>query len=280
MKIDLKVIIKFISCLALSSIAYLPTIIWIIDRWLAKESYYGHGFLIPFVSLFIAWQRKDALKKVKISSDISGLAFVAIGLFVHIICASLKVYFISGFSLVFVLYGLVLFFFGKEVTRNLTFPIFFLFAMIPLPLVLISTITVKMKLFAAQISTAILNHIGFPSIRDGSIIRMPHSFIAVEAPCSGLRSLISLLTLGLLFAYTSKASYIKKGILFLSAVPIAVASNVVRIIMLATVNDLYGERAAMGFFHDFTGFLVFAIAFVGLFGVSRIVEPRRIDEDK
>ena len=272
--------IKFGVSIALLSIAYLPIIIWMVDRWLAKESYYGHGFLIPLVSLFFIWQKRDALKKIRISSDISGLAFVVIGLFVNIICASLKVYFISGFSLVFVLYGLVLFFFGREMARKLIFPIFFLLAMIPLPLVLIGTITVKMKLFAAQVATFTLNRIGFPSIRDGSIIRMPNSFIEVEAPCSGLRSLISLLTLGLLFAYTSRASYVKKGILFLSSVPIAVASNVVRIIMIATVNDLYGGKVAMGFFHDFTGFLVFAIAFVGLFGVSRIIEPRGINEDK
>lgn len=273
-------IIKFAIGVGLLLTAYLPTILWMWDRWMSKESYYGHGFLIPLVSLFFIWQKKDTLKKIKISGSMLGLVFVVMGLLVHIVCASLKVYFVSGFSFVFVLYGLVLFFFGKEMARSLTFPIFFLLAMIPLPLVLIGNITVKMKLFAAQIATFILNHIGFPCIRDGSIIHMPKSFIAVEAPCSGLRSLISLLTLGLLFAYTSKASHVKKGILFLSSVPIAVASNVMRIIMLATVNDLYGEKAAMGFFHDFTGFFVFAIAFAGLFGVSRIVEPRRIDEDK
>ena len=184
-------------------------------------------------------------------------------------------YFISGFSFVFAIYGLVLFFFGKEVTRNLIFPIFFLLAMIPLPLVLIGNLTVKLKLFAAQCATVILNKIGFPSIRDGSIIRMPHSYIAVEAPCSGLRSLIALLTLGLLFAFAMKVSYLKKGMLLLSSIPIAMVSNIIRILMLGVVNDLYGEKIAMGLFHDFTGFFVFAFAFTGLWVVGRVLEPRK-----
>ncbi|MDD5136042.1 MAG: exosortase/archaeosortase family protein [Candidatus Omnitrophica bacterium] len=267
--------VKFLSCIALLLVAYIPTILWMADRWFAKESYYGHGFLIPIVSLVIAWQRRDILKKIRPAGAIVGLWTVAACLLTHIACASLKVYFISGFSFVLAIYGLILFFFGKEMVRNLTFPIFFLLAMIPLPLVVVGNLTVKLKLFAAQAATFILNHIGFPSVRNGSIIRMPNSFIAVEAPCSGLRSLISLLTLGLLFAYVTKISPVKKAALFLSSVPIALASNVIRIILLATVNDLYGEKVAMGFFHDFTGFLVFAVAFSGLYGVSRLLEPKK-----
>jgi exosortase len=255
-------------------VAYIPTISWMVNRWVEPESYYGHGFLIPFVSLFFLWQRRGTLKKIAFSSFSPGLWIVAAGLTIHTVCVVLDVDFISGFSFVFVLYGLVLFFFGKQMARNLFFPIFFLLAMIPLPLVLLSNVTIKLKLFAAQCATFILNEIGFPSIREGNIIRMPHSFIAIEAPCSGLRSLISLLTLGALFAYAIKMSYPRKGALFLSSVPLAVVSNVMRIIILATVNDLYGEKVAMGFIHDFTGFLVFAIAFTGLFGVSKVLEKR------
>lgn len=267
-----KTLFKFLSCIALLLIAYVPTIMWMADRWFAKESYYGHGLLIPIVSLAIAWQKRGILRKIKPSGAMAGLWIVAACLLIHIICASLKVYFISGFSFVFAIYGLILFLFGKDISRKLVFPVFFLLAMVPLPLVLVGNMTVKLKLFAAQAATFILNHIGFPSVRNGSNIIMPNSYIAVEAPCSGLRSLISLLTLGLLFSYVMKASPVKKGVLFLSSVPIALASNIIRIILLATVNDLYGGKVAMGFFHDFTGFLVFVVAFAGLYGVSRILE--------
>ncbi len=274
-----KSMIQFISSLALLFIVYVPMFRWMVDRWMAPESYYGHGFLIPIVSLYVLWQRKDMLKEVKISSEMSGLFIVAGCLFVHILCALLRVYFISGFSFVMAIYGLALFFFGKEMAKKLVFPVFFLLAMIPLPLVLISNLTVKLKLFAAEAATVILNKIGFPSIRDGSIIRMPHSFIAVEAPCSGLRSLISLMTLGVLFAFASKASSLKKGIIIASSVPIAIVTNIIRILMLATVNDLYGEKIAMGFFHDFSGFFVFAFAFAGLWIVGRVLEPKGMESE-
>ncbi len=270
----IKTILKFTSCFVLLLVAYFPTFLWMVDRWMAAESYYGHGFLIPVVSLFIAWQRREALKKASIKSEFLGLWIVVLCLIFHIVCSSLKIAFMSGFSFIFCLYGLILFFFGKEIARNLTFPVFFLLAMIPLPLVMIGNLTVKMKLFAAQCATLILNGIGFPSIRDGSVIRMPGSYIAVETPCSGLRSLISLLTLGLLFAYAMKSSYPKKTILFLSSIPIAVGTNVLRIIMLAVVNDLYGQKIAMGFFHDFTGFFVFGLAFFAMLGISRALENR------
>lgn len=274
-----KNLIQFITSMTLLFIAYIPTIKWMIDRWLLPESYYGHGFLIPLVSLYVLWQRKDIIKNTKISSNMPGLIMTAGCLLVHILCALLKVYFISGFTFVFAIFGLILFFFGKDMAKKLIFPVFFLLAMIPLPLVLVGNLTVKLKLFAAQCSTFILNKIGFPSVREGSIIRMPNSFIAVEAPCSGLRSLISLLTLGLIFAYAMKVSYLKRGTLLALSVPIAVTANIVRIIMLATVNDLYGEEVAMGFFHDFTGFFVFAFAFAGLWGVSRALEPRGIEDE-
>jgi len=144
--------------------------------------------------------------------------------------------------------------------------------MVPLPLVVVGNLTVKLKLFAAQCSTFLLNRIGFPSRLDGSTILMPTSFTVVEAPCSGLRSLISLLTLGLLFAYALKGSYVRKGLLLLSSVPIAMATNICRIIIIAVVNDLYGEKAAMGWFHDFSGFLVFGVAFVLLLGASNLLQ--------
>jgi exosortase len=246
-----------------------------IDRWMAAESYYGHGFLIPLVSLYVLWQRRELIRKAKLSGEASGLIIVAVGLFMHILGALLRVYFISGFSFIFAMYGLVLYFFGKEITRYLIFPIFFLCAMIPLPLVLIGNLTVKLKLFVAQTATVILNKIGFPSMRDGSLIIMPNSHIAVEAPCSGLRSLIALVTLGLLFAFAMKVSYVKKATLLLCSIPIAMASNLIRILMLATINDLYGEKIAMGFFHDFSGYLLFAFAFTGLWIVGRILEPKK-----
>jgi exosortase len=276
--------IKFISCLALLLLAYVPAFYWMAQRWFGAESYYGHGPLIPLVSLFIVWQRRKELRRTwdvrRKMWDVAGLWIVITMLLVHIVCTALRVGFVSGFTFAFALYGLVLFFFGKKMARQLTFPIFFLLAMVPLPLVLISGITVKLKLFATAISTFILNRIGFPSIQDGNVIIMPNSRILIEAPCSGLRSLISLLTLGMLFAYFISVRFWKRALIFLSSIPIAMATNILRILILAAVNDLYGEKIAMGFVHDASGFLVFALAFLALLGVGKALEKSGVRVDR
>ncbi len=265
-------LLKLAVCAALLLITYMPMFRWMVDRWFAAESYYGHGFLIPMVCAYVAWSRREAIRDAAVSSDMKGLIFVAIGLVAHVMSAALRVYFISGFSFVAVLYGLILFFFGKEVMRQLVFPVFFLLAMVPLPLVLVGTLTVKLKLAVAHASTIILNNIGFPSVRDGSIIKMPGSYIIVGAPCSGLRSLIALITLGLIFAFAAKTTLARKGVLLLSSIPIALGTNVIRVTLLAMVNDLYGQEAATGFFHDLMGYAMFGLAFLALLGVNKLMD--------
>lgn len=275
MREKLMTLIKFQVCLILMLAAYIPTIMWMYWRWNAAESYYSHGILIPFVSLFIVWQRRDMLVNIPIQTDFRGLLLVVFGMVLHIIAAVLRIYFLSGFTLIMVLFGLILYFFGSKMIKALIFPIFFLIAMIPMPLVLIGNLTVQLKLLVTQASVFVLNHIGFPSIQDGSVIRMPNSYIEVAAPCSGLRSLISLLTLGLLFAYALKIAFWKKVVLFLSSIPIAMFSNLCRVLMIAVVNDLYGEKVAMGFFHDFSGYMIFVIAFICLYVVSKILDTSK-----
>ena len=264
-------IIIFLFCILLLIISYIPMFGWMFNRWTASESYYSHGFLIPLISLFFIWQYRDKLKKIEILNSKIGILLIISGLFIHIISASLRVYFVSGFSFVLVLYGLILYFFGKNIMKTIIFPVLFLITMIPLPLVLVGNLTVKFKLFVAQISTFLLSFIGFEAIRDGSIIRIKESVLLVGAPCSGLRSLVSLLTLGLLFAYIIKTSFIKKTILFLSSIPIAFISNICRVMLLTIVNYIYGGKFALGFFHDFSGYLLYVFAIAGLYGVKNLV---------
>ena len=127
-----------------------------LDRWLAPETYYSHGFLVPLISLYMIWTKKDSLSRIEFSASMSGLFIAAAGLVAHIVSAALRIYFISGFSFVFVLFGLILFFVGKKTARELLFPVGFLFTMIPLPLVLIGNLTVKLKLLVAQLSAVSL----------------------------------------------------------------------------------------------------------------------------
>ena len=129
-----------------------------------------------------------------------------------------------------------------------------------------------MKLFAAQIATITLNHMRIPALREGSLIKMRSAYVMVDDVCSGLRSLISLTALGSIFAFWLKGPAWKKIILFLCTIPIAILTNVCRIIFLATISEIWGPQYASGFVHDASGFLVFGLAFVFLLAVAKVIE--------
>lgn len=263
---------KLIILSVILLIAYLPTFLWMIDRWNEKDTYYSHGFLVPFISAFIIWHKREKLAKLKAEPSNTGWLPFAVGISIHTLSALLRVYFTSGFSLLLVIPGLVLLFFGKKFLKELLFPIGFLASMIPLPLVVIANISFRLKIFAAGISTKLVNMLGVPAIRDGSVIKTMHSYLVVEDPCSGIRSLAALIALGALMAYFSNISRAKKTALFLSSIPIAVASNVVRIISLTLASEIYGAKFATGRFHDTMGILVFVFAFLGLSTVAKLLE--------
>ncbi|MBU1085949.1 MAG: exosortase/archaeosortase family protein [Candidatus Omnitrophica bacterium] len=257
------------------SLIYLPTFVWIWGRWNVTETYYSHGILIPVASLFFLWQKKEDLAMQKITTSNFGIVLIIIGLLLHFAGVMIKLYFLSGISLLMLIAGLVLYFLGKDMLKKVMFPIVYLIFMIPLPLVLISNIVLRMKLFAAQMSTVMLNKIGFMAIRDGNVIKMAHSYLEVGAPCSGLRSLISLMAFGAAFAYLSNDNLIKKWIIFFSAFPIAIGANICRITLLGWVSEVYGMKAAQGWIHDFSGYLLFAIAAVGLLVVNSLLTSEK-----
>jgi exosortase len=243
-----------------------------VDRWTAAETYYSHGFLVPLICLFIVWQKRQELGKLKADPAKLGWVIFTLGILIHIISSLWQVFFSSGFSLIFVITGLILIFLGKEYFKKLIFPILFIFFMIPLPLVLISNLSFRLKIIASQISVFIVNKLGIAAVREGSIIKTAHSVLTVEDPCSGIRSLIALIALGALMAYFSRLTKAKKFILFLSSIPIAILSNVIRIVALTLVSEVYGAKLATGTFHDIMGYLVFVFAFLGLSLLQKSLE--------
>jgi exosortase len=254
-------------------LAYIPTFIWMWDRWFSRDSYYSHGILIPFVSAYLIWNLKDELQCITPSKSPSGVRIFLLGVTLHLFSAVFRVYFTSGFSLIVMLIGLILHFFGKEILQKILFPVLFLAFMIPLPMVLVANISFKLKVFAAQIAATILNdHLRLPCIQDGSTIRMQHTQVIVDDVCSGLRSLISLTALGAIFAYWMRGGVVKRSLVFLSTIPIAVITNSMRIVLLSSVSEIWGAQYATGIFHDLSGLVVFGLAFVLLFVVVKLLE--------
>ncbi len=253
-------------------LAYLPIFFWMWERWFSRDSYYSHGILVPFVTLFLIWQKKEKLAQLPYVASRWPWVLIISGFILYFFSSMFRVYFSAGISMILVLCGIVLIAYGQRVFQEIAFPIFFLIFMIPAPMVVITNLSFKMKLFAAQIATHILNSIRIPAIRDGSMIRMRHAVVVVDDVCSGLRSLISLTALGTIFAYWLKGNTAKKIVLFLSTIPIAIITNVFRIVFLSSVSEIWGSERAGGLVHDISGFSVFFLAFLLLYAVAKLLE--------
>ena len=242
------------------------------NRWFTRDSYYSHGILVPVVSGYLIWQKQNELRAVHLRRSPWGFRLIILGILFYIISSMFRVYFTAGFSMLIVLWGLILHFYGPEVLRKILFPVFFLVFMMPLPSVAIVNISFNMKIFAAEIAERILTHMGLEAVRDGSLIKMQHAYVIVDDVCSGLRSLISLMALGSIFAYWMKGRVCKRLLLFATSIPIAVITNVCRVVLLASISEIWGPKYATGFTHDISGLLIFALAFIMLYIEGKLIE--------
>lgn len=252
--------------------AYFPVIAWMLERWRAPDAYYSHGFLIPCISAFIVWRKRYRLRKLILKPDERGWLFLAAGLAVYCISASAKIYFTSAFSLIAAITGIILLFLGREFFILLMFPVTFLVFMVPLPLVAVSYLSFNLKIMATQIAAAFLHELGIHALLEGSVIKTAHTYLIVEDPCSGLRSLVALVAMGALTAHFSKLSRVGKIIVFVSSIPIAVVSNALRITTLALLSEAYGAAVLTGAVHFIMAVVVFIIALVGLTTVIKLLE--------
>lgn len=249
---------------------YFQVIIGLVEHWW-EDPNYSHGFLVPLVSIYLIWRKKDKLKTLEGKKSYWGLIILLIGLGIYIIGTAGAEYFSARFSLVIVLFGLLLFLKGKEWAKELLFPIAFLAFMIPLPYVIYYSVAFPMQLFSSKLTYYILHFIGLPSIRQGNIIHLPNYSLEVVEACSGLRSLVSLLALGAFFAYITFKSNSKRFILFLSVFPIAIGANIFRIFITALGAYVVSPKLAEDFLHKVSGLIVFLIAVFSLFIFSRII---------
>ncbi|MCA9394741.1 MAG: exosortase/archaeosortase family protein [Candidatus Omnitrophica bacterium] len=265
---------KLLLALIVMIAAYFPTILWMYDRWIARDSYYSHGFLIPIVSLALIYWNKEELAEIKWKESPWGMRLIIAGAVLHLLAShpNVRIYFVSGFSMLVLICGLVLYLYGEEIFRRILFPLFFLIFMVPMPLVVINKISLQLKMFAAELATMVLNNMGIQALRDGSIIKMRHAHVTVDDVCSGLRSLISLTALGSICAYWLKAAMWKRLTLFASTIPIAIITNMCRVVALSAISEIWGTEYAEGFVHDFLGFMVFALAFIMLMAVGKLLE--------
>ena len=254
--------------------AYKTTLMWMYDRYMGADSYYSHGFIVPFISLYFIYLQKENLAQIKPQTSVIGLIILFFALLLHILGTLLYIFSISGFSIFFLIIGLSLFLYGKEISKILWFPILFLVFMFPLPEAMISLVSFPLKIFAAKAGVWIISILGIPIYLEGFNILIPAGPLLVGNPCSGLRSLIAFLALGSIFAYLEPVSIIKKWLLFFISIPIALLSNIVRIPILILVSNYWGLEAAGPdtLVHTGSGILVFILGFLLIFSAAKALE--------
>ena len=235
----------------------------------------SHGFLVAPLAVYFAWERKRDLARVDVAGSWWGLLPLALGV-TALSIGRLGVELTAmrtGFVLTLI--GMVLLLFGRPVFRILAFPLLFLFLMIPLPQSLLNVVAFPLQLVAAQAAVGTLHAVGIPALLEGNIIHLADAKLFVEEACSGLRSLMALLTLGVVFAYFFRRDLLERAVLVVSTLPIAIFVNALRVALTGVLTHRLGEEAASGFIHDFQGVITFAVAFLLLLAEASVIERLR-----
>lgn len=250
----------------LIAMLYLPVFIWLVQSWL-DDPYYQHGFLILLASGFIFWLRRHNFKVAKPS--LSGAILLGAGLALYILAFIWRMHPLAAFSFLIVVFGIITYLCGRERARLFAFPTLFLIFMIPMPF--ISSISYHLQTITTHSSAAIAHLFGIPAIITGNQIELPTASFTIGMPCSGMSSLISLLALAAILAFLVNGSFWKRGILFLSALPIAILANTLRVSSILQIANKWGSEAAMGFFHGFSSILFLLLAIALLVLLARLL---------
>jgi len=225
-----------------------------------RDDNYSHGFLVPLIAAYFLRERWNDLKSARVSSSNIGLVVIICALLQLIIATFGNEYFTARTSMVVLIAGMVLYFFGTEVFRITRMPVLYLLFMVPLPYIIYNALALPLKMFVSWISVVFLKGIGLSVVREGNIIMFPSITLEVADACSGMRSLISILALGTAYAFFLPISHMKRWVLILSAIVLAIVTNALRVIITGILANYQGAAVARGFFHEFAGMAVFALA--------------------
>jgi exosortase len=239
---------------------------------------YGHGFFVPLFSSYVLWHDRERWTKTEIKPSNFGFV-VMLGAVALLLFGSLGAeLFISRFSLLVLLAGMILFLAGWKTLRAVWFPLSYLIWMIPIPVIIFNQITFPLQLVASRLATAGLELVQVPVLRDGNVLVMSNYSLEVVEACSGIRSLMTLIALAVAYGYLAEPRRWMRCVLAVLMIPIAIVTNAIRILGAGLLAHRYGPAAAEGFLHGFSGWLIFVSALVLMFLchwiLGRIVKTR------
>lgn len=232
----------------------------------------SHGFLIPFFSLFLVWDRRKRLQSTPVAPSWGGLLLVLPGLFLLLVGVLGADLFLSRISFLVLVAGLVVLLFGWALLKEVRFALLVMLLAIPLPTLVLNQITFPLQLLVSRMSSAMLPLAGVPVLRDGNVIQLASMKLEVAEACSGIRSLVSLFTVAVLFGYFMERSPARRVVLALASIPIAVLANAARIFGTGLCVQYWNPDKAVGFFHEFSGWLMFLVSMVCLYVVHAAMQ--------
>jgi exosortase len=248
-------------CLLFASfmLAYYP--IWqnLVGAWASSDDY-SHGFLIIPLCAYIAWLKRSALNTIGSAGTPVGLMCVVAALLLNVVGRFGEIATLSSLSIIVAMAGVVLYLWGWAFLRAVSFPLFLMLFMIPVPAQIYSAMTIPLQLFVSKVSAAIVGFMGIPVFLQGNVIFLPDRTLEVVQACSGLRSIMALLTLAVVFGYFTLRSNVLRIVLLAGALPTALLVNIIRVMLLVLAEYLFRVDLSKGVPHTLTGLAVFASA--------------------
>ena len=242
------------------------------SRW--DQIDYTHAYFILPISLWLAWRKrsvlKEIVKKAKARDNIFGLFLFIPGILMFIFGWRQDYLFISTLSLIPLLYGLIIYLYGSPAAKALSFPILYLLLLVPPPLGVLDSLTLPMRKGISSATEFILKTLHYPITRDGLLLSLGGQEIYMGPACSGFRSLITMISLGLVFAYINPGPSKNKALLVSAIIPLALLGNLIRVIGVCLVTFYFGESIGHKF-HDLSGFVIFVVLILGMMGLESLI---------
>jgi len=245
-----------IVCAALMGQLFYDGLELMVSWWTTREEY-GHGFIIPLITVFLIWQRKDQLEIIDFTGSWLGVTLVLLGVFISFVSELASIYTISQYAFLVTIFGIALSLVGRKGFKVILAPLIMLIFMIPLPNFIFNDLSAHLQLISSQLGVAVIRLFGISVFLEGNVIDLGIFKLQVVEACSGLNYLFPLMTLGFIAAYFFTGSLWKKGIIFISTIPITVFMNSLRIGLIGVSVEYWGIEMAEGILHDFEGWVIF-----------------------
>jgi exosortase len=265
-----------IAWLIAAGFLYGPVLLKLARDW-AGDSNYSHGFIVLPIALWLAWRQRHRLRSAVLRPSGAGLAIVAASLLLYVFGIVGAELFVTRISLLGVVAGSIVYCFGWTHLRIVAFPVAFLLFMIPPPTIVFGDVALALQLLASRLGEGMLRTAGVAVLRDGNVLTLGNVTLQVTEACSGIHSMMSLVTIGVLFGYLCDLNTGRRTLLTLAAIPLAIVLNGLRIAAAGVAASQFGPQAAEGPMHLASGWLIFVagLAFMWFFQYLALEAPRR-----